>query len=823
VAIIDEGVEGLGQKFLQYVHESTRWQQDLIKAIHRDDASAKARGFAGTSASNPQREEELQRNVLGHLHFVEMKDRENRIMEAHKETFQWIFGKPESVDTPWPSFANWLTNESGLYWITGKAGSGKSTLMKYIYNDPRTLEMLRVWSSDAPLITSAFYFWNSGANIQMSHIGLLQSVLYQILVKQPQFIPRLFPSRWEAYSLFGYDPEPLSEKELQRAFKLLSKENPTGTNFCFFIDGLDEYDGNHTDLNNLFKEVACSRNIKLCISSRPWNIFEDAFGNRSFLMLQDLTLKDIQIYVSSSFKNHAGFTELEKREPDFSRQLKDHIVEKASGVFLWVHLVVKSLLAGLLNGDRVSDLERRLDLLPPDLEHLYDKMLNSLDPFYYSHASQLFQLIRAAQRPPTLLDLYFADEESWSVFDCNITPLTLGGRLSRADEMRKRLNSRCKGLLEIETGPTASHKIGPIMSSRPSGFERDPRRVPLIEQSKADATVQYLHRTVKDYLEDSSVWEQLLQVGPANYNPTLALCRSHIEQFKHLDPESLDRYNFWNAIKKCIFNVPRTASSNDSPQMIGALLDELDHSATWLANCLCADGSTFLSRYSQFSPPAGIDLYPHWTSTFSGYKEKKGLTFLSLAVKLNLSCYVSYKSSDNCLVMQDSGIWSLLMDAITLDSTFNRFFEITAFPTLSMVTLLLARGANPNWRHSSGTVFETLLEQATSAGGVGTPDSTNPMDQVKNNDKWKLKSAPLKLTETPRLGVTVLCRSLPGTTWVEAMYEFLAHGADPTIDIEASLGISFLGAKRSPTQVKSNKGFVKVWFGIGNNMKVYKG
>jgi hypothetical protein len=140
-----------------------------------------------------------------------------------------------------------------------------------------------------------------------------------------------------------------------------------------------------------------------------------------------------------------------------------------------------------------------------------------------------------------------------------------------------------------------------------------------------------------------------------------------------------------------------------------------------------------------------------------------------------------------------------------------------------MITLLLTRGANPNWRHSSGTVFETLLEQVTSAGGVGTPNSTNPMDQVKNNDKWKLKSAPLKLTKTPRLGVTVLCRSLPGTTGVEAMYEFLAHGADPTIDLEASLGISFLGAKRSPTQVKSNKGFVKVWFGIGNNMKVYKG
>lgn len=87
----------------------------------------------------------------------------------------------------------------------------------------------------------------------------------------------------------------------------------------------------------------------------------------------------------------------------------------------------------------------------------------------------------------------------------------------------------------------------------------------------------------------------------------------------------------------------------------------------------------------------------------------------------------------------------------------------------------------------------------------------------------EIEERAFEIDRNSRLGVTVLCRSLPGTTWVEAMYEFLAHGADPTIDLEASLGISFLGAKRSPTHVKSNKGFVKVWFGIGNNMKVYNG
>jgi hypothetical protein len=143
VSIIDEGIEGLGQKFLQFVHDSTRWQEDLIKAIHGDDANAKDRGFTSTSALDSEKEQKLQQSVLSRLHFSEMKDRENLIVEAHQETFQWIFTSPEAGDTPWPSFTNWLMNGAGLYWITGKAGSGKSTLMKYIYNDPRTLEMLQ--------------------------------------------------------------------------------------------------------------------------------------------------------------------------------------------------------------------------------------------------------------------------------------------------------------------------------------------------------------------------------------------------------------------------------------------------------------------------------------------------------------------------------------------------------------------------------------------------------------------------------------------------------------------------------------------------------
>jgi hypothetical protein len=167
--------------------------------------------------------------------------------------------------------------------------------------------------------------------------------------------------------------------------------------------------------------------------------------------------------------------------------------------------------------------------------------------------------------------------------------------------------------------------------------------------------------------------------------------------------------------------------------------------------------------------------------------------------------------------MQDSGIWSLLMDSINLDAAFNAFFEIRSFPNLDMVTLLLARGANPNLNHaqSSTTVFETLLEQAKVAGGVEARHFNNLMNPL-NKYGWIAKSTTLKLTKTPRLGITVLCRSSPGPTWLEAIYEFLAYGADPTIDLETVLGISFR------TQVKANKGLMKAWFGIGNNTMVLR-
>ncbi|KAF2236932.1 hypothetical protein EV356DRAFT_530447 [Viridothelium virens] len=77
----------------------------------------------------------LARKILDSLSFPVIHMREEEIAEAHKRTFEWIFSQKHFVD--------FLKLESGHFWISGKAGSGKSTLMKFLCSHERTEEALR--------------------------------------------------------------------------------------------------------------------------------------------------------------------------------------------------------------------------------------------------------------------------------------------------------------------------------------------------------------------------------------------------------------------------------------------------------------------------------------------------------------------------------------------------------------------------------------------------------------------------------------------------------------------------------------------------------
>jgi hypothetical protein len=73
-------------------------------------------------------------------------------------TFGWVFSNEESQSS-WSSFVEFLENEDVMrpYWIRGKAGSGKSTLMKFLVSDPRTKFTLKIWKGEQKLFTAPLF------------------------------------------------------------------------------------------------------------------------------------------------------------------------------------------------------------------------------------------------------------------------------------------------------------------------------------------------------------------------------------------------------------------------------------------------------------------------------------------------------------------------------------------------------------------------------------------------------------------------------------------------------------------------------------------
>jgi len=95
-----------------------------------------------------------------------MEERYGGVLEAYRLTFEWIFTPVGGLDATWSNLTQWLNGESGLYWINGKASSGKSTLLKFFVTKTKTRQCLSKWAKNDHLVVSHFFFWKSGTVLQ---------------------------------------------------------------------------------------------------------------------------------------------------------------------------------------------------------------------------------------------------------------------------------------------------------------------------------------------------------------------------------------------------------------------------------------------------------------------------------------------------------------------------------------------------------------------------------------------------------------------------------------------------------------------------------
>lgn len=124
------------------------------------------------------------------------------------------------------------------------------------FNEESTLDKsstlgLQQWADEKELVTAVFGFWHAGTELERSQEGLIQSLLHGILSQCPEIMPQVLSKRWKQYLRTHVTSGRWPRAELLDAFAELSFQISRKKRCCFFIDGLDEYNGDHTDVVDL--------------------------------------------------------------------------------------------------------------------------------------------------------------------------------------------------------------------------------------------------------------------------------------------------------------------------------------------------------------------------------------------------------------------------------------------------------------------------------------------------------------------------------------------------------------------------------------------
>ena len=276
---------------------------------------------------------------LASLDNAKSRTRLKEVTKSHDRTFHWLFDKDVV------QFSHWLEDKDNamgpIFWVQGKPGSGKSTLMKFAMQDRRTSRILSA-SSGHDWTFAGFFFHDRGSNEQKSLVAMLQEILYQILFQNAALFFCVLPY----YTILCHDQRTKSPvwdvQSLNEALTDVMKQRRTTACICFFLDALDEHDGDNDQLAMLIHEIASfvdnkRMKAKFCLASRSWNVFGSHFGVCPGFAIQDYTQSDIRSYITSRLNDASAGISPSSHIDTISKGLEaliEQTTQKAYGVFI---------------------------------------------------------------------------------------------------------------------------------------------------------------------------------------------------------------------------------------------------------------------------------------------------------------------------------------------------------------------------------------------------------------------------------------------------------------------------------------------------------
>lgn len=487
------------------------------------------------------------------LYFPAWNARRDQVIDAEKGTNEWLWSNDQ--------YTRWEAASSAILWIEGKPGSGKSVLAKSLQRrlnaqrsqrasdmsgpGPRRNEIAIVRSKipDKGLVADWFYSTRMG-DVGTAHLSLLRSILFQLLQQND----KLFKSIVTFYRAKPVTTDTDHGWDLSDCEQALEHIGKSGMEVVCIVDAMDEARDpliqtekkgeEDTRAGTMLKTLGDlsvrlkSSKMKFLVLSRPDPYIEMDFNKirkttseaykivlglenqgdidtiiekglvslRRAIQALDSDSEDDNIRSRQPRKYHGLSASVRKHYQDEQTSLRsigNFLSENAEGVILWVILVIGELVdLAHSGGVSLGGLDVHAKKLPRHLEEkdgLYEHIVKTLEQRQKGQniprARSVFMLIFGS----VALGRALRVQEVWEALGVPIVaaesiksredPIIANRpRIKSWTGFRRHLSMICGPFVEIIRG-----------SQQSSNFDQD--------DIGPDDIVQFIHRTVKDFLQ----------------------------------------------------------------------------------------------------------------------------------------------------------------------------------------------------------------------------------------------------------------------------------------------------------------------------------
>jgi protein SERAC1 len=454
----------------------------LLNLVHRP--------ASGHAPGNKQSLNPIETSHLGALPFPGMNSRIGSIEEPSRGTCEWLFSHETYLD--------WLQAKQndrykGLLWLKGKPGAGKSTLIREAYARAlRNKETSDYW-------LAAFFFNAKGEVLERTPLGLFRSLLHQLLPHCLQLYESFSTTTAThlMHSLNENHPSSWSLQDCDRLLRtVLTIKHPK--RIIIFIDALDECDPHEIEAQAEFwRDVTLSAymagiQLNVCLSSRKFPYV--GLNDCAEIDMEHYIAQDIALYIDGKLSLRMNLTERE------AQILRETLLVKSCGTFLWIKLVLRDLLRGHDKGSGIRTLLRKLESMPKELGEVYAKLLADIEPAKMPATLRLFQWAILATTPLRLhewhhIEAFLEDPSPRSLSDWYEALNGSDAEKDNPDDERfvKRLVDMSKGLLEVTctTSESLDHDSDRMSVHAGAGS--------LDLEHGSSRMVQVIHESVRDF------------------------------------------------------------------------------------------------------------------------------------------------------------------------------------------------------------------------------------------------------------------------------------------------------------------------------------